>query len=264
MRKEFQSACKEQTIAIIGAAAFVIAAGTVASASTVLSDGDFTSGISTATYVSDSTNNSVSGGTCATCGNPSGAGLQANWVWKAAGTSSIDFVDSALSYDPHTQGAIASLGVSVDKQLSISYSGNSQLWPNDSFGAVIYQDGKYYVAHVTSGSYEFTVPGTSDYVTLSGSGLTAADFSAFDFTTGTINTSDNPNFAGDTIEFGIGLRGVTPGCNPCDATAQVNLDNVSFTVSPTPLPAALPLFATGLGVLGLFGWRRKRKNAVAA
>ena len=26
-----------------------------------------------------------------------------------------------------------------------------------------------------------------------------------------------------------------------------------------PLPAALPLFATGLGVLGLLGWRRKRK-----
>ncbi len=29
----------------------------------------------------------------------------------------------------------------------------------------------------------------------------------------------------------------------------------------TPLPAALPLFASGLGVMGLFGWRRKRKNA---
>jgi hypothetical protein len=29
----------------------------------------------------------------------------------------------------------------------------------------------------------------------------------------------------------------------------------------TPLPAALPLFATGLGALGLLGWRRKRKTA---
>src|SRR5664280_1517312 len=27
--------------------------------------------------------------------------------------------------------------------------------------------------------------------------------------------------------------------------------------NPTPLPAALPLFATGLGALGLLGWRRK-------
>jgi hypothetical protein len=31
----------------------------------------------------------------------------------------------------------------------------------------------------------------------------------------------------------------------------------------TPLPGALPLFATGLGALGLLGWRRKRKNAAA-
>ena len=31
----------------------------------------------------------------------------------------------------------------------------------------------------------------------------------------------------------------------------------------TPLPAALPLFATGLGALGLLGWRRKRKAAAA-
>jgi hypothetical protein len=28
----------------------------------------------------------------------------------------------------------------------------------------------------------------------------------------------------------------------------------------TPLPAALPLFGTGLGALGLLGWRRKRKS----
>src|SRR5262245_18201115 len=28
-------------------------------------------------------------------------------------------------------------------------------------------------------------------------------------------------------------------------------------IVPTPLPTALPLFAIGLGVLGLIGWRRK-------
>jgi hypothetical protein len=35
----------------------------------------------------------------------------------------------------------------------------------------------------------------------------------------------------------------------------------SGSLVPTPLPAALPLFAGGLGVLGLLGWRRKRKAA---
>ena len=34
-------------------------------------------------------------------------------------------------------------------------------------------------------------------------------------------------------------------------------------LSPVPLPSALPLFATGLGALGLLGWRRKRKALVA-
>ena len=62
--------------------------------------------------------------------------------------------------------------------------------------------------------------------------------------------------------------GVTPGTYTwtwMTATASDPPDQ-SFTldvVSPTatPLPAALPLFAGGLGALGLFGWRRKRKNA---
>jgi hypothetical protein len=42
-------------------------------------------------------------------------------------------------------------------------------------------------------------------------------------------------------------------------------NNFTVTLSPTPLPPALPLFASGLGALGLLGWRRKKKTqAVAA
>jgi hypothetical protein len=37
----------------------------------------------------------------------------------------------------------------------------------------------------------------------------------------------------------------------------------SLVINETPLPAALPLFASGLGALGLLGWRRKRKAALA-
>jgi hypothetical protein len=41
-----------------------------------------------------------------------------------------------------------------------------------------------------------------------------------------------------------------------------SLDAVALTA--TPLPAALPLLATGLGAFGLLGWRRKRKAQAAA
>ena len=38
----------------------------------------------------------------------------------------------------------------------------------------------------------------------------------------------------------------------------------SCPCAPTPLPAALPLVATGFGVIGLFGWRRKKRKDIAA
>jgi len=42
--------------------------------------------------------------------------------------------------------------------------------------------------------------------------------------------------------------------------------NLAFSLEgdPTPLPSALPLFASGLGALGLLGWRRKKKAATLA
>jgi hypothetical protein len=39
------------------------------------------------------------------------------------------------------------------------------------------------------------------------------------------------------------------------------LDNVS--IAATPLPAALPLFASALGAFGFFGWFRRRFSAAA-
>ena len=36
-------------------------------------------------------------------------------------------------------------------------------------------------------------------------------------------------------------------------------DTITLTPLGTPLPAVLPLFATGLPALGLLGWRRRRK-----
>ena len=44
---------------------------------------------------------------------------------------------------------------------------------------------------------------------------------------------------------------------------MIGLDDVSVTgpVSAVPVPAALPLFASGIGAFGLQSWRRKRKKS---
>ena len=67
--------------------------------------------------------------------------------------------------------------------------------------------------------------------------------------------------AGDPLVFPNQLLGLNIGPLP---PLHAAVGSPDITVTPTPLPAALPLFATGLGALGLLGWRRKRKAAAPA
>jgi hypothetical protein len=81
------------------------------------------------------------------------------------------------------------------------------------------------------------------------------------------------------VFFDLGGLGINVGPNPTDVLCSTSVGcavgypdpsaidgyyhPATISISETPLPAALPLFAGGLGALGLFGWRRKRKNAAA-
>jgi len=73
---------------------------------------------------------------------------------------------------------------------------------------------------------------------------------------GTIPFSINDVFLaqGMTIDFAIDSLGAREN-DVLGLTAQI---------TETPVPAALPLFATGLGALGLLGWRRKKKTTGVA
>jgi hypothetical protein len=69
--------------------------------------------------------------------------------------------------------------------------------------------------------------------------------------------SDTSTFDNATLaSLGLTLRTYTYSWTP---ESEATDDSFVINVGTTPLPAALPLFAGGLGALGLFGWRRKRK-----
>ena len=55
----------------------------------------------------------------------------------------------------------------------------------------------------------------------------------------------------------------TAGFQFLDQTINPPQTVIAELASATPLPAALPLFATSLGGLGLLGWRRKRRAVTA-
>ena len=57
--------------------------------------------------------------------------------------------------------------------------------------------------------------------------------------------------------------GVTPGTYVWTWGSDPD-QSFTIDVEATPLPAALPLFATSLGGLGLLGWRRRRKAQAVA
>jgi len=78
-------------------------------------------------------------------------------------------------------------------------------------------------------------------------------------------TSDNFNNGGitDTVSADGSMVTLnwTGGLVSMGVTNTFAATFAGTSVPSVPLPAALPLFATGLGALGLLGWRRKRKAA---
>jgi hypothetical protein len=74
----------------------------------------------------------------------------------------------------------------------------------------------------------------------------------------------SPGFRSAILEIQTDANFVTSGAvSMIDGGGATVTAFAPSTTPPTPLPAALPLFATGLGGLGLLGWRRKRKARAA-
>ncbi|MBL4890935.1 MAG: VPLPA-CTERM sorting domain-containing protein [Rhizobiaceae bacterium] len=76
-------------------------------------------------------------------------------------------------------------------------------------------------------------------------------------------TSDNgPFFAEnvDAIQFKY-LVASNGGSFPGIVLREIDINGRPALLSEVPVPAALPLFGTGLAIMGFLGWRRKRRTA---
>jgi hypothetical protein len=112
---------------------------------------------------------------------------------------------------------------------------------------------------ISGGSFTETFGAGKLFGTSSGSGTASG--------TGTATLTLDFVFTGGTGLF-AGATGNAKATGTITQTSPTteSITNGSYTGTlevVTPLPAALPLFATGLGALGLLGWRRKRKAAAA-
>jgi hypothetical protein len=124
----------------------------------------------------------------------------------------------------------------------------------------------------------------ANFVTLT---MAPAPFTNVSYSPDPYNGPEFTVLSGSSFGSITGLVVNNPDCVPCTPiTASLSADGgtlfvnwegagggvgdtitVDFSVGGpivTPLPGALPLFATGLGGLGLLGWRRKRQAAVMA
>lgn len=135
-------------------------------------------------------------------------------------------------------------------------------------------------------SFVFTSPtfitSVSEHVSLDSCSVSSP---AFTCTTASFRPSEDKGSFGfwDQIDFeweNVDLSGsggaqllftlgalTTPGTynvGPISISQDAILTVSTTDVAETPLPGALPLFAGGLGVFGLVGWRRKRKAATPA
>jgi hypothetical protein len=111
----------------------------------------------------------------------------------------------------------------------------------------------------TSGTIAFTEAGggISDVLTFSYTGGGAGGVATL---TGSFVSDLDP---GGNLLVPIGATLVSEGSPFTFNNTNITASAVS-DVDAVPLPGALPLFATGLGALGLLGWRRKKKVQAAA
>jgi len=104
----------------------------------------------------------------------------------------------------------------------------------------------------------FTAPGQNPGQVSPGGGRTSVPVLGGPFTNNINEALGNADFSSATFALLAGTNDIT-----MQFDGSVGGGDMAF-IAEVPLPATLPLFASGLGGLGLLGWRRKRRARAVA
>jgi len=180
--------------------------------------------------------------------------LSAATTTITATTNSPDTLASSTSFSPYAVTAVSGNNIGLMVGTAINFLNPTPLTP----GAVLTK------AFTTSfGPFnENLIIRTTTFI---GAGLTAGTAGASSpmaLNTLVVNATGTISFAGEETAatgFGSGFVSLTATYTQPAAGGLITASIIDTTI--TPLPGALPLFAAGLALLGLLGWRRKRKVA---
>ena len=129
--------------------------------------------------------------------------------------------------------------------------------------------------HINAGVGDtvFDIDGSAEGTAGSAFGAPFSEVSGPAGGTVTANYSQAVKLNSDALPFGdlfaqllIDFRQLDDGGLRASYGFRADTDNLELPgdLQPVPLPAALPLFAAGLGLMGFFNWRRKRQTQAAA
>ena len=193
-----------------------------------------------------------------------GIALAASAGGASATTLTFDFTSAGAVGDTYTDQGFTFAG---DGSQFISWgNGNSQTADTSGTSATLFLNswpGATTLTKVGGGAFHLN---SLDFADVYDSGGAVPLTLTFNYSGG---GSSSQNIMLDSVKgletFSFNLPAlVSVTWTPPAACCQtVQWDNVVLNAAQTPIPAALPLFASALGGLGVIGWRRKKLEAAA-